>query len=95
MLTGRRGILEYQNDKTFLHVADVRGKNGSEKGKLLFRLALGDQGLTILLKLKGEEGIYCIPLYVLLEPFYTELETSKRSTRFDAYIDNMHTEKNE
>ena len=78
--------MEEQDETCFIPLADVRGSKGSGyDGKLLFQLVAGPCGITILLKMKGEEGIYAVPICILLEPFITEAELIRQVTRCDEY----------
>ena len=68
------------------HLVDVRGQEVTGRpGKLLFSLVDSRCGIAILLKRKGETETYCIPLFVLLQPFVSDVEELKRCTRYNAY----------
>ena len=67
-------------------LAEVRGhRNKDQNGKLLFTLVENRYGISILLKRKGETETYCIPLFVLLEPFAADCEELRRCTRLGTY----------
>lgn len=71
-------------------LAEVRGHEVNDCcGKLLFTLVESRCGISILLKRKGESETYCIPLFLLLEPFAVDLEELKRCTRLTAYTDHI------
>lgn len=63
-----------QDEELFCCVGEVRTSSGETKGKLLFELILADQGLSILLKPKGDKKAYLIPLYLLIESFVSKTE---------------------
>ena len=77
--------MEDCNQNVYFHIGEVRGKNGKKKGRLLFKVAVGAQGLTILLKPKVEDDMYCIPIHMLMEPFIamSEEEYEKISSYFE------------
>ena len=78
--------MEEQDESCFIPLADARGsKDSGDDGKLLFQLVAGPCGITILLKRKGEEDIYAVPIYILLEPFITEAELLRQVTRCEEY----------
>lgn len=81
-------------EEGFYYLADVRGGENQKNGKLLFRLAVGEYGITILLKTKGEDKVYCIPIYILLQPFNSDEEELKRCTRMAEYWNRNQEEKN-
>ena len=58
-----------QDEELFYYVGEVRTSSGESKGKLLFEMIVADQGLSILLKPKGDKKTYLIPLYLLIESF--------------------------
>lgn len=67
-------------------LATVRGhETAGQQGKLLFTLADTQCGIAIFMKRKGEAETYCIPLFVLMQPFVSDMEELKRCTRFNAY----------
>ena len=69
-------------------LAEVRGHEVNDCcGKLLFTLVESRCGISILLKRKGENVTYCIPVFLLLEPFAVDLEELKRCTRLEAYTE--------
>ena len=71
-------------------LAEVRGHGNKEQnGKLLFTLVENRYGISILLKRKGETETYCIPLFVLLEPFAADCEELRRCTRLGRYESRM------
>lgn len=47
------------------------------KGKLLFEMIVADQGLSILLKPKGDKKTYLIPLYLLIESFVNKTKDER------------------
>ena len=78
--------MEEHDEPCFIPLVDVRGSKGSgHDGKLLLRLVAGPCGITILLKRKGEEDIYAVPIYILLKPFITEAERLRQVTRCEEY----------
>ena len=44
-----------QDEELFYYVGEVRTSSGESKGKLLFEMIVADQGLSILLKPKGNK----------------------------------------
>lgn len=66
-----------QDEELFCCVGEVRTSSGETKGKLLFELILADQGLSILLKPKGDKKTYLIPLYLLIESFVNKTEDER------------------
>lgn len=62
-------------------LAEARTSTG--ENKLLFQLICEDGELSILVKPKGIEDYFYIPIYALLEPFITDLEKLKDCTRLE------------
>lgn len=54
------------------YVGEVRSD-----GKLLFKLAVVEGRICIILKRRGDARTYCIPVYFLLKPFMGNLEEIK------------------
>lgn len=76
----------HERDDYEYPLAEVRGhRNEEQNGKLLFTLVENRYGISILLKRKGETETYCIPLFVLLEPFAADCEELRRCTRLGTY----------
>ena len=83
------------DENNYKILADVRGCcNGKNAEKLLFQLVEGDEGITILLKRKGEHEVYFIPLCILLEAFNADIEAIKHCTRVTVYENNLRYFKN-
>ena len=61
-------------EKEYQYIADVRCLNEWGKNKLLFRLSQGDDGISIIIKGKGNNQMLEIPIRILLEPFSRDLE---------------------
>lgn len=80
-----------QDEGACSHLADVRWtEEGLEKnGKLLFCLVEGQQGIMIALKRKGEDKVYRIPIYELLEPYISDIEDLKKCTKVTKYEKNL------
>lgn len=83
-----------QDECAYCLLAEVRS-DGTKKGKLLFQLAEGEDGLMIIVKLKGDDTLYYVPVFLLLEPFFTDVEELKRLTRLNAYEENIKENTNE
>ena len=64
--------------REYQHLADVRCQNEFGKNKLLFQLANGDEGISIVIKVKGDNQMNIVPIYVLLEPFSTDKERLRK-----------------
>ncbi len=76
----------YNSNECGQFLATVRSHEpAGQQGKLLFTLVDSQCGVAILMKRKGEAETYCIPLFVLLQPFVSDVEALKRCTRYDAY----------
>lgn len=79
-----------QDEGACCHLADVRWTDeGLERnGKLLFRLEKGKQGIAIALKTKGDNAVYRIPIYDLLEPYISDIEGLKKCTKLIEHKEN-------
>ena len=66
-----------QDEELFYYVGEVRTSSGESKGKLLFEMIVADQGLSILLKPKGDKKTYLIPLYLLIESFVNKTKDER------------------
>lgn len=64
------------------YLGEVRGN-----GNLLFKLAVVEGGICIILKRRGDARTYCIPVYFLLKPFVEDLEETKPCERL---TENFH-----
>ena len=73
-----------QDEELFYYVGEVRTSSGESKGKLLFEMIVADQGLSILLKPKGDKKNYLIRMGLC---DYTESFVNKtKDERMKLYI---------
>lgn len=70
-------MLANQDEEVFYYVGEVRSCSVGNDGKLLFELIVADQGLSILLKPKGDKKTYLIPLYLLIEFFVNKTKDER------------------
>ncbi len=80
-------------ERGYQYLADVRCQNEFGKNKLLFRLAYGDDGISIVIKVKGNNQMSIIPIYVLLEPFSKEPEHIRKYCKMLGCDLNFNNEK--
>ena len=66
-----------QDEELFYYVGEVRTSSRESKGKLLFEMIVADQGLSILLKPKGDKKTYLIPLDLLIESFVNKTKDER------------------
>lgn len=79
--------MESDHKIAFCEIGEVRGGKEGNGGKLLFKLGINEHGLLILIKPKGDECTYIIPIELLIAKLIENIDIF--SERNLGYLDEI------